>query len=301
MIRFDVHISDQGQAEIDGRPVVAAPGDSMHEAVLDELQRRAEGHGTPVEATVNDIAGATHFVLEVSPDGSSRVLIREEEPAGAPEPEPEPEPQPQPQPEPEPEPARRSAIAQAVARARATAVAHGTPSPPRGRVGAAEIAAPSPASDVSTELAERIGKINELVQAGRLDEAYADATALTESVTGQSGVAHPHALEARSVEAYLAHLRGDHRVATVLALTVARIRCGSGDDRAPEEVARAAAAWQRLEDDRAALVHGYELLHMWNRLHSKGRLPPGHVELADRVRGHVAELEAYDQDDLSKV
>ncbi|MGI5443755.1 hypothetical protein ACQEV4_42375 [Streptomyces shenzhenensis] len=290
MIRFDVHISDQGRAEIDGRPVVAAPGDSMHEAVLDELQRHAEVHGTPVEATVNDTAGATHFVLEVSPDGSSRVLVREEEPAGTPEPEPEPAPEVSP----------RSAIAQAVARARATAVAHGTPPPRRTRVGAAEIAAPSPAPDISADLAERMGKINELAQTGRLDEAYADATALTESVTGQSGVAHPHALEARSVEAYLAHLRGDHRVATVLALTVARIRCGAGDDRAPEDVARAAAAWQRLEDDRAAAVHGYELLHMWDRLHSKGRLPPRHAELADRVRGHVAELEAYGQGDLSK-
>lgn len=128
--------------------------------------------------------------------------------------------------------------------------------------------------------------------AGRLDEAFARATALRESLTGSVGAEHPHAVEARSVEAYLAYLRGDHREAVVLALAVARIRCGAGDERAASDVARAAAAWQQLDDSRTAVAHGRELLHMWGVLNRRGPLPPGHVELAEQVHRYVTALEA---------
>ncbi|MGW7384544.1 hypothetical protein [Streptomyces sp. NPDC054794] len=128
---------------------------------------------------------------------------------------------------------------------------------------------------------------------GRLNEAYADASAVRESLTDTLGDGHPDALEARSMEAYLAHLRGDHREATVLALGVARIRCGAWDGQAPAEVARAAAAWQRIDDHRAAMLHGRELLHMWIQLDLRGLLPPGDAALAGQVRRHVDALAAY--------
>ncbi|MFF4354389.1 hypothetical protein [Streptomyces sp. NPDC001530] len=280
MAHFEVHISDEGLAEIDGDPLVPEPGQSVHEAVLDQLQRYAQERGAAVEATVNDGPGAAHFTLEMSPDGSSRILVPEEPPA----------------PEPEPvlvasvtapalaEAPAPSAIATAIARARATAA---------DRVAAAPAQLSARTIDLPAELAEPIGCINALAGVGRLDEAFADATALRERLTGSMGAEHPHALEARAVEAYLAHLRGDAREATVLALAVARIRCGAGDDRAPEEVARAAAAWQRLDDDQAALTHGRELLHMWAKLEHRGLLPPGHSELAEQVRRHVEALMAY--------
>jgi hypothetical protein len=156
-------------------------------------------------------------------------------------------------------------------------------------------AAPAESSSpgLPSEFADQIGRINALAAAGRLDEAFSEATALRESLTSAAGAEDPHALEARAMEAYLAHLRGDHREAVVLALAVARIRCRTRDGRAPADVERAAASWQKLDDDRAAVVHGRELLHMWDRLHSRGQLTPGHLDLAEQVRLHVDALEAY--------
>jgi hypothetical protein len=140
------------------------------------------------------------------------------------------------------------------------------------------------------ELADRVAHINALARRGRLEEASAEVTALREELTRTAGTEHPDALEARAMEAYLAYLRGDHREATVLALSVARILCGAGAPQAPAAVARAAAAWQRLEDDRAAEIHGRELLHMWGRLRGGGRLSPADEHLAHRVRAHVEAL-----------
>ncbi|MFD9326776.1 hypothetical protein [Streptomyces sp. NPDC060065] len=283
MDHFEVYISGEGLAEIDGRPLVPAPGQSVHEAVLDQLQRYAEERDAAVDATVNDGPGAAHFVLQVSPDGSSRVLM----PGEAPAPEHEAAPAVTPSVPAVTPPASvvapaaaASAVATAVARARATAAAR------------AAVPAPAVTVDLPAELAQQIGRINALAAVGRLDEAFADATALRESLTGSVGAEHPDAVEARAVEAYLAHLRGDHREAIVLALAVARIRCKAGDGRAPTEVARAAAAWQRLDDDRAAATHGRELLRMWDKLSRLGLLQPAHAELAGQIRGHVEGLEA---------
>ncbi|MEU2600336.1 hypothetical protein ABZ669_24710 [Streptomyces hirsutus] len=401
MTRFDVYISDDGFARIDQEPVAPAPGESVHEAVLDHLQRYAEQYGTPVQATVTEGPGDTHFTLEVAPDGSSRVLAPEEPeeskeseepevlevpegptdpevPEGPTDPEvsegptdpevsesPEASGGPREPAAPEdsedlevseapasvPHPVAGSAIAAAVARARATAAGDAANSPARISIPAQatapelelvpgqesameweaerspspapapspalepepepasgpppkptrrttrgvteELSAPVAAVDLSPELIERITRINALAAVGRLDEALDDATALREAMTAEMGAEHPDALEARAMEAYLAHLRGDHREATVLALSVARILCGAGDPQAPAAVARAAAAWQRLDDDRAAEIHGNELLHMWGRLHSAGRLSPADEHLAHQVRIQLEDLTAY--------
>ncbi|MGW1899274.1 hypothetical protein ACWCQB_17930 [Streptomyces hirsutus] len=411
MTRFDVYISDDGFARIDQEPVAPAPGESVHEAVLDHLQRYAEQYGTPVQATVTEGPGDAHFTLEVAPDGSSRVLAPEEPeeskeseepevlevPEGPTDPEvsesstdPEvsesstdPEVSESPEasegpresaapedsedlevseaPAPVPHPVAGSALAAAVARARAIAAGDAANSPARISIPAQatapelelvpgqesameweaerspspapapapspspspapspalepepepasgpppeptrrttrgvteELSAPVAAVDLSPELIERITRINALAAVGRLDEALDDATALREAMTAEVGAEHPDALEARAMEAYLAHLRGDHREATVLALSVARILCGAGDPQAPAAVARAAAAWQRLDDDRAAEIHGNELLHMWGRLHSAGRLSPADEHLAHQVRIQLEDLSAY--------
>ncbi|MGW3100781.1 hypothetical protein [Streptomyces sp. NPDC001100] len=288
MNRFKVYVSDEGLAEINGDPLVPAPGQSVHEAVLDQLHRYAEESGAAVDATVGDGPGTAHFVLRVLPDGSSQVLayesgeVPEAEPRPASQPEPEPalEPSPDGAPPPPVTASATSAIATAVARARATAAT---------RTAAQEFV---PAVGLPPGgLSEQIGRINALGIAGRLDEAFARATALRESLTGSVGAEHPHAVEARAVEAYLAYLRGDHREAVVLALAVARIRCGAGDERAATDVARAAAAWQQLDDSRVAVAHGRELLHMWGMLNRRGPLPPGHTELAEQVHRYVTALE----------
>ncbi|WP_405843729.1 hypothetical protein [Streptomyces sp. NBC_01518] len=288
MNRFKVYVSDEGLAEINGDPLVPAPGQSVHEAVLDRLHQYAEESGAAVDATVGDGPGTTHFVLRVLPDGSSHVLAYETGEAPEPEPRSASLPEPGPSPDVAPPPTvtasaapATSAIATAVAHARATAATRGAAQEP------------VPGIDLPPAgLSEQIGRINALGVAGRLDEAFARATALRESLTGSVGTEHPHAVEARSVEAYLAYLRGDHREAVVLALAVARIRCGAGDERAATDVARAAAAWQQLDDSRTAVAHGRELLHMWGVLSRRGSLPPGHVELAEQVHRYVTALEA---------
>ncbi|MFD7996483.1 hypothetical protein [Streptomyces mexicanus] len=333
MARFEVYISDEGLAEIDGEPLVPPPGQSVHEVVLDHLHRYAVERGGPVEATVAERPGQGHFVLQVAPDGSSRLLEpslvagSEHVPDPTPEPEhvpgpgptPEPEPVPEfdlgpesvpgpghasepghesapdsgtgpepgtaPEPPPGPGPVGATAIAAAVARAAAAARA-ATSAPAR-----AAVHAPVPAVAVPAELAERIGHVSALASAGRLDEAYDLASELRRRLTEEAGADAPHAVEARALEAYIAHLRGDHREAVVLALAVARIRCGAGDRRAPEDVARAAAAWQWLDDERAIVVHGQELLHMWEQLSLRGPLSTSHAALAGRIRRRVEALE----------
>ncbi|WP_156110821.1 hypothetical protein [Streptomyces adustus] len=315
MARYEVLISDQGFAAIDGESLVPETGQSVHEAVLDRLQRYAVERDAAVEATVNDGPDHGHFVLEVSPDGSSRLLTsttkaqpdqpdqpdqpeefegrdRLDEPDQSKRSDPVSVPQEPSSPEPGPVHDRTggdsaggdnvgggTAVATAVARATAAARA------------AAPAPVPVPAVVLPSALAGPIGRINELAAAGLLDEAYALATELRENLTDEAGADDPHAVEARAVEAYIAHLRGDHRQAVVLALAVARIRCRTGDRRAPEEVVRAAAAWQWLDDDRAAAAHGRELLHMWDHLDRHGALPSVHGELAGRVRRRVDALE----------
>ncbi|MER5875008.1 hypothetical protein [Streptomyces sp. NPDC001910] len=319
MAHFDVYISGEGIAEIDGHTLVPAPGQSVHEAVLDRLQAHAEERGGAVEATVFDGPDAARFVLRVLPDGSSLVLDPDEAPAPAPAPAPAvapaafappapapvaapvdlvaPAPLPVAVPErasapaavvvPPSAAATASAVATAVARARATAAARAEVPDP------AAVTAPAVRTDFPDWLTERIGRINGLAAAGMLDEAFDDATELREGLTESLGAEHPHAVEARAVEAYLAHLRGDHREAIVLALAVARIRCRARDGRAPAEVARAAAAWQQLDDDRAVVAHGRELLHMWATLERNGLLPPGYAALVGQVRKQVEALAAY--------
>ncbi|WP_406360785.1 hypothetical protein OID55_18470 [Streptomyces sp. NBC_00715] len=375
MAHFDVYISGEGIAEIDGHTLVPAPGQSVHEAVLDRLQAHAEERGGAVEATVFDGPDAARFVLRVLPDGSSLVLDPDEAPAPAPATDPGPSPHDTPAatavPAPAPAQAEPAPVAQAPAPAPAPAPAESAPAvpapapvpavapaafaPPASVPAPAPVAAPvgqvapaplpvavperasapaavvvppsaaATASAVATAVArarataaaraevpdpaavtaravrtdfpdwltERIGRINGLAAAGMLDEAFDDATELREGLTESLGAEHPHAVEARAVEAYLAHLRGDHREAIVLALAVARIRCRARDGRAPAEVARAAAAWQQLDDDRAVVAHGRELLHMWATLERNGLLPPGYAALVGQVRKQVEALAAY--------
>ncbi|BFO21943.1 hypothetical protein SHKM778_83310 [Streptomyces sp. KM77-8] len=378
-----VRITDERHADVDGTPVIPAPEESVHEAVLDRLQRYAQEQGSAVRATIDDGSGTGHFLLEVHPDGASRILDTTEEPpptaptpargetaaagpagapdkqAGAPDTGPDPDagpgaqfpapdagpaaqfpdpdagpgaqfpapdvgpaaqfpapdagspPQPSGLPGPPaapsphapsspgavpPRPASAddapapssatpsrapSALALAVTRARGTAASGdekrptGNPVPASAPARTSVLAlAPPPAVGLPGGIAERIRRVNEATTAGRLDEAYADATALRERLAAAVGAEHPHAVEARALEAYLAHRCGLHREATVLALGVARIRCRAGDGRAAADVARATAAWLCLDDDRAIAAHGTELLRMWNALRKHGALTP---------------------------
>ncbi|MFJ6086938.1 hypothetical protein ACIQI8_36685 [Streptomyces sp. NPDC092369] len=135
----------------------------------------------------------------------------------------------------------------------------------------------------------RVERILQHAQREELHAAFVLASALREHLTLRRGAEDELSLEARAIEAYLAYLRGDHMLSTVLALTVARIRCRTDLTRAAPEVARATAAWQRLLDEGQVATRGAELLHMWERLSEAGLLvEPAHHALAQAVRSRLA-------------
>ncbi|MER5787606.1 hypothetical protein [Streptomyces sp. NPDC001980] len=134
----------------------------------------------------------------------------------------------------------------------------------------------------------RVERIIEHAQRGELHAASVLAGALREHLTLRRGAEDELSLEARAIEAYLAYQRGDYMLSTVLALTVARIRCRTDLNRAAPEVARATAAWQRLTDDGQVATRGQELLHMWEHLGAEGiPLEPAHQAMARAVRSRL--------------
>ncbi|MFD7337896.1 hypothetical protein ACFV98_18110 [Streptomyces violascens] len=134
----------------------------------------------------------------------------------------------------------------------------------------------------------RVERIIQHAQREELHAAFVLASALREHLTLRRGVEDDLSLEARAVEAYMAFLRGDYTVSTVLALTVARIRCRTDLDRAAPEVARATAAWQRLEDEAQVAARGQELLYMWDRLSAEGLVKhQAHHTMALAVRSRL--------------
>lgn len=135
----------------------------------------------------------------------------------------------------------------------------------------------------------RVERIIEHARREELHAAFVLAGALREHLTLRRGAEDELSLEARAIEAYIAYLRGDYLISTVLALTVARIRCGRDPHRAAPEVARATAAWQRLQDEGQVATRGKELLHMWERLAAEGLVhEESHHAMARAVRSRLA-------------
>ncbi|MFF0647323.1 hypothetical protein ACFYVV_27390 [Streptomyces tendae] len=136
----------------------------------------------------------------------------------------------------------------------------------------------------------RVERIIQHAQREELHAAFVLASALREHLTLRRGAEDELSLEARAIEAYLAYLRGDYMLSTVLALTVARIRCRTDLNRAAPDVARATAAWQRLWDEGQVATRGQELLHMWERLSAAGLLQEAsHHAMAQAVRSRLAQ------------
>ncbi|PPS87074.1 hypothetical protein [Streptomyces sp. MH60] len=134
----------------------------------------------------------------------------------------------------------------------------------------------------------RVERIIQHAQREELHAAFVLASALREHLTLRRGAEDELSLEARAIEAYLAYLRGDYMLSTVLALTVARIRCRTDLNRAAPDVARATAAWQRLWDEGQVATRGQELLRMWERLSAAGLLQePSHHAMAQAVRSRL--------------
>ena len=75
---FEVVVSGDGSADIDGERVWVAEGETVDTAILGLLAAYADGRGAPVTATVSDPSAGYVAVVEVSPDGSSRLLEQHE-------------------------------------------------------------------------------------------------------------------------------------------------------------------------------------------------------------------------------
>ncbi|CAL9581218.1 hypothetical protein [Streptomyces sp. enrichment culture] len=76
---FEVVVSGDGSADIDGERVWVAEGETVDNAILGLLAAYAGGRGAPVTATVSDPAAGYVAVVEVSPDGSSKLLEQHEQ------------------------------------------------------------------------------------------------------------------------------------------------------------------------------------------------------------------------------
>ncbi|MFB7494630.1 hypothetical protein ACFC09_07965 [Streptomyces sp. NPDC056161] len=79
-IHFAVVVSGDGSAAINGEPVPTADGESADTAILDALHRHAQDRGTTVTAAISDPSAGYVAYVEVTPDGSSRLLEQHEEP-----------------------------------------------------------------------------------------------------------------------------------------------------------------------------------------------------------------------------
>lgn len=68
-----VRVSATGTASVAGTPVLLAPDEDIHDAVLNHLREVATSHGTPIRATIHDDAAGCLVPLEISPDGTTRM------------------------------------------------------------------------------------------------------------------------------------------------------------------------------------------------------------------------------------
>ncbi|GAB2785733.1 RICIN domain-containing protein [Streptomyces daliensis] len=71
---FSVVISGDGSAVIDGDPVPVVPGEELDVAILDTLHGYARSRNAPVTAAISDPAAEYVAVVEVQPDGASKLL-----------------------------------------------------------------------------------------------------------------------------------------------------------------------------------------------------------------------------------
>ncbi|MFD0315648.1 hypothetical protein [Streptomyces flavalbus] len=246
---FDVLIRGDGTATVDGQPLAVPEGEPVHVAVLDLMHRHAQARGGPVEAAIMDRQQGEVTVVEVAPDGSSRVVLHERHEELVEE---APEEADGPEDEPEVEPDQPDDVYEAAASPGDTPV----PAPP----GDTSVPAPPGDTSVPDQLAELVRLVAESLDSGAPERASALAFRLREHTVRAYGPEHPHTLEAQALEAFVAHRTSNHRLAADICLELARVRHRQGDPRAHEELTRAAAAWLRNDDVPSAVEQGRALL-----------------------------------------
>ncbi|MEU9413146.1 hypothetical protein AB0E08_46690 [Streptomyces sp. NPDC048281] len=273
-VSFEVTIREDGSALLDGGLLHVSDGRPVHIAVLDALQDNARTHGGPVVAVIRDSHEGGTTRLEVTPDGSSRILSHAEEAEQTPA----------------PPPADLHAAPVSAAPPSATEPVFEdlfqdpdpSPSPPPGTD-------PVPVPD---ELTQLVRLVQQSVDAGALERASAIAFRLREHSARSFGADHPYTLEAVSLEAFVAYRGGNHRLATTACLELARFRNLRSEPRAREDLMRAVAAWWLVDDVSFALLHGGAILDLWSETGQQGEPTAEDVELMSRVNRRINRLSA---------
>ncbi|ARP74133.1 hypothetical protein LK07_13825 [Streptomyces pluripotens] len=276
-----------------GVSVVAAPGEEIQQAVLNHLQRLAISLGAPIRTTIHDDRAGWVVSLEVSANGSSRVLGQPVRVTAVPE-------------EPvtvEPAVLAGPSAAGAVLPAgpSTSGAAHPfTPAPaidlpvsrvdvpPTGTEAGLHTTPPTPAGprgfDAVAEevlgdgplietvegadlLTEPMRQICEAVRTGRIEAAADLADRTVTGATAALGLRHPEVLHLRELVAYIAYLADDPVRACGLSLDLARLRRRAwGAEVAHGNVQSAATAWRAVRDPEEGLRLGRDLIDLWTDL-----------------------------------
>jgi hypothetical protein len=269
---FGVLIDHDGSTAVDGVPFQVPEDEPVHVTVLDLMHRHAHARGRPVEAVILDQQRGDVTLVEVAPDGSSRVLLHElhDETPETPE-----TPETQPRPTAVPPPADVPPTAPAPPEV--APISPPPADPPAVAPAAVAVAAVPDAETeaVPDELAELVGLVGQCLDTGALERAAALAFRLREYTSRTYGPEHLYTLEAQALEAFVAHRSDNFLFAMATCLELARIRHSHGDWRAREELTRATAAWLRIDDLPSAVTHGRgllaALLAVWSRGNQDGR------------------------------
>ncbi|MFD3482623.1 hypothetical protein [Streptomyces sp. NPDC058665] len=276
LLSVEVSIDRDGRVTVDGVPFPLPDGEPVNVAVLDTMQRRSRAGGGPVEAMIVDRQAGYATRVEVTADGSSRIVRHEryreltetdplaEGPGPADSGPAEQRPDGQ-----RPDEPPSAGLSLVPGPSPDAPPGEGTPS--------TDVGAPVLVPD---ELAGLVASIGHAIDAGARDRAAALAFRLREHTARTFGAEHPYTLEAQALEAYAAYKGGNHAAATLTCLELAKIRHQQGDPRAHEDLLRAVAVWRLIDDLSSALEHGRTLLAAWSRLAEGGCVAVGDVELA---------------------
>ncbi|MFD7285448.1 hypothetical protein [Streptomyces sp. NPDC059863] len=282
VVSVEVFIDPDGRVTVDGVPFPVPDGEPVNVAVLDTMQRRARAGGGPVEATIVDRRAGYATRVEVTADGSSRIVRHERyrELTGTESP-----------------PTAGPGSADSVPDERRPA------EPPS--AGLSLVPGPSPDAPpgegtpatgsgtpvlVPDELADLVARIGNAIDTGARERAAALAFRLREHTARTFGAEHPYTLEAWALEAYAVYKGGNHAAATLTCLELAKTRHRQGDPRAHEDLLRAVAVWRLIDDLPSAVEHGRTLLTTWSRLAAEGRVAAGDAELVRGVDRRIRAL-----------
>ncbi|MFH8470979.1 hypothetical protein [Streptomyces sp. NPDC017991] len=269
-------MTSAGTPFLDSKRVRVPSAGTVQSAVLDALHQHAQAQNGPVRGRIEHRQEGYTALLEVAPDGSSRLVEQAETEPGTHLPEataPTP-----------PTPVQRAPAG--------PAPVSQDPATPSGEDAGKE-AGTSQRIPIPQAFLDTVLRINGAIAAGELHTAVATARELRRTAEGDYGADHAYTLEAQGMGAYVAYLARDFEEALSLSLQLAQTRHRNRDPQAWEELGRAARAWQAIDDGRPRLIHhGRTLLALWKELWQYGPPPEAQAELLNRVQEDIQRLVA---------